>query len=217
MRIFTRTVIHRVRRKIFSMITRGRKAASAWAALPAEAPSLAEPAAASQTTSKETLARISPVKPRPAHLAKRSYVLLDNGAEVDMLFFRLRDGLLRSLGIDLGSGHMPVGNRIRAETGNLHGQRPYFFLDPWEETGWLVEKTPTGFLIAPADKIVERETFMRGSAWDVVNIFKPDNQDGLYRLSSQRCGDKLMSLALYQDYLVKELKLAEYTYHHRAR
>ena len=204
MRIFIQTVTRWGRSKIFREKYNRKLSA---AATPTEE---IEPGKEAESPSLSAL-----VKSRPAHLAKRSYVLIDNSAEVDALFFRLRDSLFKSLGIDLAAGRIPVGNRIRAEVGSLHGQRPYFFLDPWEENGWLIEKTPTGFLIAPADKIVERDTFMRGSAWDVVNIFKPDRQDGLYRLSSQRCGDKLMSLALYQDYLVKELKLADYTHHRR--
>ena len=206
MRFFIQTMTQRLRGKFTSSQNEGK---------PSATPSSAAAAPEAEQEETPVMRRKAIVKSRPEHLARRNYVLLDNAKEIDALFFRLRDGLLKTLGIELSSRRIPVGNRIRAEIGTLPGQRPYLFLDPWEESGWLVEKTSTGFLIAPADKIVERETFMRGNAWDIVNVFKPDNDEGLYRLSSQRCGDKLMSMALYQDYLVNELKLTEYISHHR--
>ena len=207
MRIFIQTMTKKVRRKYSVLKWRLKSMRFRQAAPQADAD---QPAADAKEAEGTLGQRTALVKARPARLARRTYVMVDGAAEVDAVFFRLRDGLLKTLGIDLAAKQIPVGTRIRAEVGSLYGQRPYLFLDPWEESGWLMEKTPTGFLIAPADKIVERETFMRGNAWDIVNVFKPDGEEGLFRVSSERCGSKLMSVALYQDYLVKELKLAEY-------
>jgi hypothetical protein len=88
--------------------------------------------------------------------------------------------------------------------------RDYCFLQPWSEQGWLFERTPTGWMVAPADKNALTDSFLRTNmAWDSVSVFVPEEDaDGLLRLKSSRLGDDLISYPVYEDTILTELGLS---------
>jgi hypothetical protein len=152
--------------------------------------------------------RGSLVKSRYSHYTEQRYAVVSDPEELKTAFMRLKGGLFKTLGVEFTPRGVTPTPGLRIETGLLPGNNPYMYFDPWDRMGWLIEQTHTGFSIAPADKIVERNTFMRGAVWDVVTVYRPDEQIGLFRLSSQRSGERLVSLAMYQEYLLKELGLS---------
>ena len=152
------------------------------------------------------------VVPRPPHFASREYTILDDDDDrVEALFQRFRAALVRrSQG--LGSHRLGEPPPFRAEFGRLalgRSQRSYCYLQPWNEQGWLIERTPTGWFIAPADKNIVTDTFMRTNmAWDSVTLFRPEDEtEGLLRIRSSRHGEELISYPVYEDAILKELGL----------
>lgn len=128
------------------------------------------------------------------------YELVEDESEISIYFKRIYDGVAAML---QPPGHLP---RARMERGRLPGDRSYFFVEPWEEGGWLFERAPYGWLITPAVKIVGQDTFMReGESWDVATLYRPDERKGLVRVSSRQLGQELISFSVYEHALLERL------------
>ncbi|MBF0441654.1 MAG: hypothetical protein HQK54_07090 [Oligoflexales bacterium] len=151
----------------------------------------------------QDLGNLSLVKSRPAHLSKRNYTLVEDQDALDYLFNKLKTNLLTAYGYGKyrGVNNLP---RVRYEAGTIMGNRSYFYLEPWDEKGWLFERTPYGWIISRADKIVEQKTFLRGESWDAVTVFKPEGEE-VFRLSSKKMGDELLSFMIYEENIKREI------------
>ncbi len=151
---------------------------------------------------KDSTARTDPVKNRPLHLAKREYVPLEAEREVTAYFERLKKRLLEN-SQRRRPGQPPL---FRAETGYLADKRLYFYLAPWNEAGWLFERSPSGWVVSLAEKIVAKNTFLRRyEAWDIVTLHTPNDGASLIRVSSRRFGDELLSFPLYEEAMERHL------------
>jgi hypothetical protein len=153
------------------------------------------------------------VASRPARFAPREYEILDEDDErIEAMFQRLRGEIIRrsQYGSDRRLGRPPPW---RAEFGRLGSQRSarsYCYVQPWNEQGWLFERMPMGWVIAPANKNEVRDTFLRTNlAWDAVTLFRPEGDpEGLLRLKSSRLGEELVSYPVYEDMVLSQLGLA---------
>ncbi len=88
------------------------------------------------------------------------------------------------------------------ESGKLAGDRAYFFLQPWNDRGYLFEETPRGWVVARAEKIATQSQFMRDRlAWDHVILHEATDRPGLLRVSSEQMGEGIVSLRLYEDFM----------------
>ncbi|MDQ3235131.1 MAG: hypothetical protein M3Q07_25255 [Pseudobdellovibrionaceae bacterium] len=97
-----------------------------------------------------------------------------------------------------------AGDAPRAlwEAGKLAGDRAYFFLQPWNDRGYLFEETPRGWVVARAEKIATQSQFMRDRlAWDHVILHEATDRPGLLRVSSEQMGEGIVSLRLYEDFM----------------
>jgi len=127
-----------------------------------------------------------------------TYVLLEDKKAVDRMFQRFCDVVTKELQKARPSriGETP---KFRMETGTLVGERRYLYVQPWNETGWLVEQAPSGWVIARADKRPGTETFMRsGEAFDAVSLYANEEDPGLIKVSSHLAGDEDVSWPLYE-------------------
>lgn len=72
------------------------------------------------------------------------------------------------------------------EFGKASGDRRYFFIKLFNERGWLFERSGIGWVVSRAEKIIERNLFIRhGDAYDFVTVLF--NSDGSRaRIASQR-------------------------------
>lgn len=141
------------------------------------------------------------VRSRPLHLARRDYQLAESTHVVDEQFQRLRKAIL-SKALQRHPGQAP---RYQGEYGHISDRGGYFYVAPWNEMGWLFERSPTGWLVSQAEKIVERDTFMRRyEPWDVVSIMMTAEGQNI-RLTSQRFGRELMSFSVYEAALARDL------------
>lgn len=146
--------------------------------------------------------RDEPVKRRPLHLATRNYQPLSDAQAVDPYFERLRRAVFRETTVRV-PGEPP---KFRGEHGRLAERRPYFYLAPWNRSGFLFELQPSGWVIVEADKIVATETFLRRyEPWDVVTLMQPDDGHGLVRLVSRRFGGEALSFPVYEEMLCRAL------------
>jgi len=148
------------------------------------------------------------VKPRPFRL-EDAYVPLNDFSIADGLFLRLRRYLFRQTDLLHASrdGQKVLG-RILRESGRTAGDRPYFYLQPLNEQGWLFERSGSGWVISRAHKIVRNDNFLRSNeAWDIVTVYQPKDGQGTPRVSSQRLGAQLVSFAVYEEKLNETLSL----------
>ena len=139
------------------------------------------------------------VKERPSRL-QDDFVLVEDRRTLDQIFLRLRGQFCdpsvrrtKSLG----------KKTIIKETGKLDPDRLYFYLKPLNQSGWLFERSGSGWLVSRAEKIVGQNTFMRShEPWDRVTVF--DGKSGKLnapRITSDRLGAELVSFAVYEEKL----------------
>ncbi|MBC7660892.1 MAG: hypothetical protein H7249_14435 [Chitinophagaceae bacterium] len=94
--------------------------------------------------------------------------------------------------------------RLMWESGNVTGHRPYFFIQPWNEMGYLFEMTQRGWVISRAEKIINLDRFMRQlTAWDHVVLYESNELDGTLRVKADQWGEDLVSMPLYEDAMIR--------------
>ena len=140
----------------------------------------------------------------PPTFMETQYELLEDNQVIDAYFDQLQTEIADARYENMSQFTAPYF----VERGVLSEKRRYFFVQPANEEGWLFERSPYGWTISKAAKIVETQTFLRNSdAWDVVVLFKPDHPDGLVRLSSKRLSNDLICFPIYRQMLMDELAL----------
>jgi hypothetical protein len=124
----------------------------------------------------------------------------------DTWFIRLRDLAVMEF------GSAPFESRAGSyllETGRLDSERDYIYLQPLNQTGFLFERAGAGWVIARADKIVAKDTFMReGEVWDVVNVVPSSLPGGMPKVASHRFRDQMMPFSEYRQRLVEAIRCA---------
>jgi len=145
------------------------------------------------------------VKPRPASLEQR-YQLLDHSALADEIFRRLQQ---RVFGAISEQERKERGSTVFRELGRLHPGRPYFFIKPQSQEGWLFERSGAGWLVTPAEKIIARDLFLRAEApVDSVQLFMARDQATMPRVKSLAVGEDLLAFSFYEQKLLQQLGLA---------
>lgn len=103
-----------------------------------------------------------------------------------------------------GAGEPP---RFLWESGKLAGSRLYFYLQGWNEKGYLIEEAPKGWLVSRASKIASHSQFIRDrAALDYVTVYELSGEKSFMRVSSAQMGEELVSLALYEDFMAKLIR-----------
>lgn len=172
---------------------------------------LASPTMA-QDSMASPLSRTSPSSPEASILGDQptslldSYELLHEGPLADELFIRLRIKIYGRL-----DRHPRPYHR---EFGRLASGASYFFVQPFNEKGWLFESQRGGWILSKAAKIYGEATFIReGTPLEQAQLRLPplgrSSVGGMPRLVYPRVATEIfqetgMALALY------ETKLAEF-------
>jgi len=133
---------------------------------------------------------------------KIEWLPVEDTQKVRESFVHLRDAFyLWNLKTKTGPGQPP---RLMWESGNVTGHRPYFFLQPWNEIGYLFEMTQRGWVISRAEKIVSLDRFMRQlSAWDHAVLYESGELQGTLRVKCEQWGEDFVSLPLYEDAMLR--------------
>lgn len=143
------------------------------------------------------------VHARPAHLEDR-YGIVDDSKVIDALFASLRQKLFEdSDALSALARRGEGGKTVFREAGRTNEGRPYLFFKPFNDYGWLVERSGAGWRISRAEKIINQQMFLRSSAdpWEVAVLFADPKRPDFVRIKSQRFGETLMSLAVYEQRL----------------
>lgn len=154
--------------------------------------------------SKRSAESIELVKSRPYQLEKH-YELIDDHSEADGLFLRLRRSLFKEVDM-VRPRRKTLGPKFLRESGKLDGGRPYFFIQPLSDYGWLFERSGAGWIVSKAEKIVQENKFLRlYDHWDIVTIHRPIDGNGTLRVSSERFNVNLVSFIVYEELLNQHL------------
>lgn len=140
------------------------------------------------------------VKSRPMFLEDR-YQIVQNRVEIETIFDQLREKLVGLCdAVSSASRAQGSGRVVLRQVGMTNDQRPYLFMKPMSESGWLFEMAPAGWRVSQAEQIISREMFMRGhdDPWDVATVWKDPKGVGLTRVQSQRFGRELMTVSEYE-------------------
>ena len=148
------------------------------------------------------------VKPRPMSMSLQWEVIQDDHLG-DETFFKIRQQVFEHIDRQrFEGGGGALRSKMFCETGRIQPGRPYFFLKPTNEIGWLFERSGPGWVISRAEKIVGQDMFLRrGDPWDIVSLYGTPDGAGSLRVSSPRMKGELLSLAIYRMKLLQNLEL----------
>jgi len=117
--------------------------------------------------------------------------------ELDGIFLRMRRNIYKSLD---DVEELKGENQALRESGTLMTGKPYFYIKPFNESGWLFERTDTGWIISKAEKIYGQDSFIRSDhAWDIASVLSNASGKATPRVNSSRFELELVSLSLYED------------------
>jgi len=132
-----------------------------------------------------------------------NYRPVDDQQRIDGMFLRLRR-FVQSQMPEKGHGRQ---SQMLFEAGFVNPRRMFFYIKPIERTGLLFERSGAGWILAFADRIAERDLFVRkGGAIDQVVLFEPQQGEGLIRVNSQIFATDLMSFSTYEQRLISFLE-----------
>ncbi len=142
--------------------------------------------------------RIELVKSRPLSLERR-YRSLASDHDVENIFLDFRAQMVRRV-----EEKRDTQTYLR-EMGRIQDGRRYFYIQPINQEGWLLEQTSTGWVTTRAIKNVASQTFLRRyETWDIVSVFKATDGDQ-FRLSSPKLDLHLVSPFVYQERMIQAL------------
>lgn len=172
-----------------------RRAARSRDLNPAKSKSASSSSAYQRTREKPEL-----VHDRPAHLEDR-YGVLEDKKQLDVIFANFREKLFEDAeALSAAARRGQGGKTIFREAGKTSDGRAYIFFKPLSDYGWLIERSGAGWRISRAEKIISQQMFLRSNSdpWDVAVLFSDPKHSGTIRVNSQRFGQTLMSMAVYE-------------------
>lgn len=150
------------------------------------------------------LEEILKLRSRPLNLDQKrvEWQPVQDSQRVREAFIRLRDHFYAWNQKSKTSPGVPP--RLMWESGNITGHRPYFFLKPWNDIGYLFEMTNRGWVISRAEKIPNLDRFMRQlNAWDHVVLYESSELPETLRVRAEQWGEDFVSLSLYEDAMIR--------------
>lgn len=139
------------------------------------------------------------VKRRPSSLDQKYHLLTDDGM-CDEFFLRLRRRVYHAIDV--------AGMTAHRESGRLSTGRPYFYVKPFNQSGWLFERSSSGWVVAQAEKLSVADTFLRDrTLFDQASVLVPEDPERLPRIRSATLGDEMISVALYEKRILETLGL----------
>ena len=102
----------------------------------------------------------------------------------------------------------PNSGTIFKEAGRIGDGRPYFYMKPSGETGFLFEASNKGWIVSRAEKIHHQDLFLReGEVMDHVTLHTSEDRRGFPRVTSVRMGGSLLSMTVYEQELLEDIGL----------
>lgn len=153
-------------------------------------------------------AAVSPVTQasKPATLEQR-YEPIDYAPLSDEVFVRLKKRIYQELD---RYARQPESRPVFRESGRLSTGRPYFYLKPAGEIGWLFERNGSGWLVSPAEKDAARDLFVRErEVFDHTELYLAKDRATMPRVKAPGLGggEGLLSLPVYEQKVLQRLGL----------
>jgi hypothetical protein len=143
---------------------------------------------------------------KPATLEQR-YEPIDYPPLSDEVFVRLKKRIYQELD---RYARQPASRAVFRESGKLSTGRPYFYLKPAGEIGWLFERNGSGWLVSPAEKDAVRDLFVRErEVFDHAELYLAKDRATMPRVKAPGLGsgEGLLSLPVYEQKLLQRLGL----------
>lgn len=140
------------------------------------------------------------VKSRPLRLDE-TFLIADDHRAADEMFVHLRRAIFEDCDALSTAARQGNGGRtIFRETGTTAEGRAFLFFKPYNDYGWLIERSGAGWRVSRAEKIVRQQMFLRSNAdpWDIVLVFADPMREGSFRVRSHRFGNALMAYPVYE-------------------
>jgi len=145
------------------------------------------PESTQQTSSPSSRSRNYTPETR-THLREETFGMAYDMSVIDRVFEEQRQTFWQLLD-DVRSEKSSMNDHtagIYREFGKADGGRRYFYVKTFNERGWLFERSGIGWVLSRAEKITERNLFVRhGSAFDLVTVLVSKDSSRV-RISSQR-------------------------------
>ena len=99
----------------------------------------------------------------------------------------------------------PFSSVLLFEKGKIAGTTPYFFIQPWNEMGFLFERNSKGWVICRAEKIAHEGRFLR--ALESIDIATVETRPGssFIRIYSSGFGEESVPFLIYEETIWNEL------------
>lgn len=143
---------------------------------------------------------------RPSSLEQR-YAPLEDAPLGDEIFLRLKKRIYRELD---DYARIPKTKAVFRESGRLSSGRPYFYLKPMGEIGWLFERDGSGWQVSPAEKDAARDLFIRErEILDRTELYIAKDQALMPRIKAPGLGSgsDLLAIPVYEQKILQRLGL----------
>ena len=138
-----------------------------------------------------------------------SYSNVTNPYQVEILFKKFRDVLIERLTLltRTTNGSISYPSFFK-DAGKSQGNKSYFFVQPFNQSGLLFEETSTGWIVSQARFNAEEKTYTKEKEiLEQVDLFIPKSGIGNIRLNSQMLNLRLVTFSAYEDKILEQMEL----------
>jgi hypothetical protein len=155
-----------------------------------------------QPDSADSRDAVSLTENRPAMDAwKLQYELVSDQETVTDVFQKLKDHVYKELDRSSVLKGDSLGKPVKyfREAGRIGLAKPYFFLKPAGDKGFLFEKSVSGWTLSRAEKICAQNLFLRDSEpFDYVTLYANHQLRRMPKVASQLLGEDILPFAAYE-------------------
>ncbi len=138
-----------------------------------------------------------------------SYSNVTNPYQVEIIFKKFRDVLIDRLTLltRTSNGSISYPSFFK-DAGKSQGNKSYFFVQPFNQSGLLFEETSSGWTVSQARFNAEEKTYTKEKEiLEQVDLFIPKSGIGNIRLNSQMLNLRLVTFSAYEDKILEQMEL----------
>ena len=148
-------------------------------------------------------------KTSPLLSSTTSYTNVTNPYQVEIIFKKFRDVLIDRLTLltRTQAGAISYPSFFK-DAGKTQGNKSYFYIQPFNQSGLLFEETNSGWTVSSARFNAEEKTYTKEKEiLETIDLFIPKTGIGNIRLNSQMLNLRLVTFTTYEEKILKELEL----------
>ena len=148
-------------------------------------------------------------KSSPLLSSTTSYTNVTNPYQVEVIFKKFRDVLIDRLSLltRTQTGTISYPSFFK-DAGKSQGNKSYFYIQPFNQSGLLFEETNSGWTVSVARFNAEEKTYTKEKEiLETIDLFIPKSGIGNIRLNSKMLNLRLVTFTTYEERILKELEL----------